>query len=101
MLNVNSFNIKHVHRKPSAIKPPKNSPAATSFRPSVKALNKVLATLSAEKESTITQITLKAGLDRSYVFKSLKVLKEEGKINHVKRTGDSGVPETFITLARG
>lgn len=99
MLNINSFSIEHINRKPSAIKPPKNSPTATSFRPSIKALNKVLATLSSEKESTITQITLKAGLDRTYVFKSLKVLKEEGKVNHVKRVGDSGVPETFITLA--
>lgn len=98
MIDSNLFNAKNIDRKARVIVPPKNSPPVKKNAVSDNAVRVVKAALIKGKELSIPMIKLRVKMDRSVVFKALRVLEDNNLILRVKRTGESGHPEAFVTL---
>jgi transcription initiation factor IIE alpha subunit len=93
-LNVNCI----IKKTPKAISYENLRKPKKKFVPPEKTLMKLINALVPGKESTIERLVTKTGMDKSYVFRVIRELIKQERIVHDKRTGDSGVPETFISL---
>ena len=99
MLGIETLNVAHIDRKTHHVAKDKNAwrdPRGISDA----AIKKVLKSISKRKEISMTELTFKSNLHRTYIFKVLKVLVKEGKITRRKEVGASGALETFVGLIK-
>lgn len=101
MLDTNLFNANNINRhKPHGLSVRARRTSEQKYRyntPSKDALDRTLRCLEVG-ELSINQLTLNTGYCSTFIFKILKALEGEGKIIRRKDVGESGRPESFITL---